>query len=74
MIEILQAYGIPEGLVHAIETMYQNTIAQVLTPDGETEQYDITAGIMQRYTLAPFLFIIVLNYALGGALNGYEEQ
>ena len=31
MIKILQAYGIPERLVHAIETMYQNTKVQVLT-------------------------------------------
>ena len=74
MIKILQAYGIPERLVHAIETMYQNTKAQVLTPDGETEQFDITAGVMQGDTLAPFLCIIVLDYALRGALNGYEEQ
>ena len=74
LIKILQAYGIPERLVHAIETMYQNTKAQVLTPDGETEQFDITAGVMQGDTLAPFLFIIVLNYALRGTLNGYEEQ
>ena len=74
MIKILQAYGIPERHVHAIETMYQNTKAQVLTPDGETEQFEITAGVMQGDTLAPFLFIIVLNYALRGALDGYEEQ
>ena len=74
MIKILHAYGIPEKLVHAIETMYQNTKAQVLTPDGETEQFEITAGVMQGDTLAPFLFIIVLDYALRGALNGCEEQ
>ena len=54
MIKILHAYGIPERLVHAIETMYQNTKAQVLTPDGETEQFEITAGVMQGDTLAPF--------------------
>ena len=72
MIKILQAYGIPERLVHAIKTMYQNTKAQLLT-DGETEQFDITVGIMHGNTLAPFLFIIVLDYALRGALNGYEE-
>ena len=29
---------------------------------------------MQGDTLAPFLFIIVLDYALRGVLNGYEEQ
>ena len=43
-------------------------------PDGETEQFDITAGVMQGDTLPPFLFIVVLIYALRGALNGFEEQ
>ena len=61
MIKILQAYGIPKKPVHAIETMYPNTKAQVLTPDGETEQLDITAGVMQGDTLAQFLFIIFLT-------------
>ena len=74
MIKILQAYGIPERLVHAIETMYQNTKAQVLTPDGETEPFEITVGVMQGDTLAQFLFIIVLDYALRGELDGCEEQ
>ena len=64
MIKILQAYDIPERLVHARETMYQNTKARILTPDGETEQFDITTGVMQGDTLAPFSFIIVLDYAL----------
>ena len=54
--------------------MYQNTKARILTPDGETEQFNITAGVMQGDTLAPFLFIVVLDYALRGTLNGYEEQ
>ena len=45
-----------------------------LTPDGETEQFEIAAGVMQGHTLAPFLFIIVLDYALRGALVGCEEQ
>ena len=74
IIKILHAYGIPERLVHAIETMYQNTKAQILTPDDETGQFEITTGVMQGDTLAPFLFIIVLDYALRGALNGCEEH
>ena len=74
MIKILQAYGIPEKLAHAIETMYQNTKTHVLMPDGDTEQTEIAAGVMQGDTLASFLFFIILNYALRGALDGCEEQ
>jgi len=44
--------------------MYTNTEARVISPDGETELFDITAGVLQGDTLAPFLFIIVLDHAM----------
>ena len=34
----------------------------MLTSDGETDTFDIVSGILQGDTLAPFLFIIVLDY------------
>ncbi|CAJ1087270.1 Craniofacial development protein 2 [Xyrichtys novacula] len=75
MMRILKAYGIPPNLLRAIEAMYYNTKARIMTPDGETEQFDITAGVLQGDTLAPFLFIIVLDYALRKALaDGKEEE
>ena len=75
MISILKAYGIPHNILRAIETMYAGTSARVLTPDGETELFKITAGVLQGDTLAPYLFIIVLDYALRMALkNGKEEE
>ena len=74
MIRILKAYGIPPNLLQAIETMYTKTMAKVVSPDGETEMFEITAGVLQGDTLAPFLFIIVLDYALRKALNGKETE
>ena len=62
MMRILKAYGIPPNLLRAIESMYSGTKARVTTEDGDTEQFDITAGVLQGDTLAPFLFIIVLDY------------
>ena len=50
--------------------MYTNTRAKVVTPDGETEEFNILAGVLQGDTLAPFLFIIVLDYALRQATDG----
>ena len=44
------------------------------TPDGETEEFEIKAGVLQGDTLAPFLFIIVLDYALRRAISGKEDQ
>ena len=64
MIRILKAYGIPPILLRAIEKMYTNTMAKVVSPDGETDMFEIAAGVLQGDTLAPFLFIIVLDYAL----------
>ena len=39
-------------------------MAQAITPDGETTFFQITAGVLQGYTLAPYLFIVALDYAL----------
>ena len=44
--------------------MYANTKAKVLSPDGETAMLDIISGVLQSDTLAPFLVIIVLDYAM----------
>lgn len=44
--------------------MYEDMSAVVLTPEGETNQFVIDTGVLQGDTLAPFLFIICLDYAL----------
>ena len=74
MIKILRAYGIPNELVEVIEDMYQDTTAKVLSPDGETKPFKILSGVLQGDTLAPYLFIIVLDYALRKAIDGREEE
>ena len=71
---ILKAYGIPPNLLQGIEKMYSNTKARIVTPDAETDLFEITAGVLQGDTLAPFLFIIVLDYALRKAIDGKEEE
>ena len=74
MIGILKAYGIPPNLLQAIKKMYTNTQAKVISPDGETELFEITAGVLQGDTLAPYLFIIVLDYAMRKALWDKEQE
>ena len=68
MLRILLAYGIPDTIVQAINTMYSNTQAVVLSPDGETDAFEILAGVLQGDTLAPYLFIIVLDYVMRMAI------
>ena len=54
--------------------MYQDTTAKVLNSDGETKPFKILSGVLQGDTLAPYLFIIVLDYVLRKAIDGREEE
>ena len=74
MFEILKAYGVPTNLLNTIKATYTNTKAKVMSPDGETDVFEIKMGVLQGDTLAPFLFVIVLDYALRKAINGREEE
>ena len=74
MFKILIAYGIPQPLVNMISITYENTEAKVLTPDSETNSFHINSGVLQGDTLEPFLFIIVLDYAMRSAIQGREEE
>ena len=69
MIKILTAYGIPTRIVQAISDMYSNTRARVQTPEGLTAEFQIKTGVLQGDTLAPYLFIMVLDYALRKAIG-----
>ena len=64
MFQILEAYGVPLAVVNAIKIMYHNTSAIVITPEGETDPFSINTGVLQGDPLAPFLFIVCLDYAL----------
>ena len=74
MFKILRAYGIPDILVSAIQNMNRDTQAKVISPDGETRSFNIQAGVLQGDTLAPYLFVIVLDYVLRRATVNNEER
>ena len=64
MFEVLALYGIPDKIIKTIKAMYTNIKSRVVPPDGETEYFDIVTSVLQGDTLAPFLFILVLDYVL----------
>ena len=74
MMKILKAYGIPPKLLSAIEKMYENTWAKVISPDGETELFEFKAGVLQGDTLAPYLFAIDLDYVIRKTFAGRENE
>ena len=71
---ILLAYGLPKETVAPIMILYRNTKVKVRSPDGDTEYFDIVAGVLQGDTLAPYLFIICLDYVLRTSIDKIREN
>ena len=74
MEQILLAYGLPKETVAAIMILYRNTKVKVHSPNGDTEYFDIVAGVLQGDTLAPYLFIICLDYVLRTSIDKIREN
>ena len=74
MEQILLAYGLPKETVAAITILDRNTKVKVRSPDGDTEYLDIVAGVLQGDTLAPYLFIICLDYVLRTLIDKIREN
>ena len=54
--------------------LYRNTKVKVRSPDGHTDYFDIVAGVLQGDTLAPYLFIICLDYVLRTSIDNIREN
>ena len=74
MEQILLAYSLPKETVAAITILYRNTKVKVRSQDGDTEYFDIVAGLLPRDTLAPYLFIICLDYGLRTSIDKIREN
>ena len=46
MEQILLAYGLPKETVTAIVILHRNTRVKVRSPDGDTDYFDIVAGVL----------------------------
>ena len=74
MEQIQLAYGLPKETVAAITILYRNTKVNVRSPDGDTEYFGIVAVVQQGDTLAPYLFIICLDYVLRTSIDKIREN
>ena len=73
VLNVLIAYGIPELIIAAIGPLYTGK-AIALTPDGETEFLEILAGVLQGNTLAPYIFTVILDYAMTQAIKNNAQK
>jgi len=62
--KILRFYGIPIKIVNAIKLLYNDSESTVKINGQLSEYFKINTGVLQGDTLAPFIFITVLNFVL----------
>ena len=74
MEQILLAYDLPKETVAAITILYRKTKVKVRSPDGDTEYCIIVARVLQEDMLAPYLFIICLDYVLRTSIDKIREN
>ena len=72
--QILLAYGFLKETITAIMMFYKNTKVNVCSPDGDTDFLDIVVGVLQSDTLAPYLFVICLDYVLRPSIDLIKEN
>ena len=54
--------------------LYRNNKIKDSSPKGDTDNFDIEAGVLQGNTLTPYLFIICLNYVLRQSIYKIKEN
>ena len=74
MEKILLPYDQHRETKAATMMLYKNTKVKVHSPDGDTKFFDIVIGMLQGDTLAPYLFIICLDYALWMKENSLTQE
>ena len=64
MFKILRHYGIPHEIVQTIQVLYEDTKSAVLVDGMLSEEFNVGTGVLQGNVLAPYLFIIVVDWIL----------
>ena len=74
MEQILLTYSLPKETVAAIMIFYRNTKVKVHFQDGDTDCFNIVAGVLQGDTLAPYLYVICQDYVLRTSIDKIKEN
>ena len=73
MFAVLRHYGIPEAVVNAISVLYKNSKSAVMVDGGLSDPFDVTTGVLQGDVLAPFLFVVLVDYLLKKATSQLDS-
>ena len=68
----LYAYQIPTSLVPAVMSIYNGAKAGLYDSEGELldeNTFNLSVGVLQGDTLAPYIFVIVMDFILRTAMN-----
>jgi hypothetical protein len=65
---ILIAYDVPKEIVDAVMSVYYGAKAAVKYDGSISEYFDLGVGVLQGDTLAPYLFVIVLDWVMRNAI------
>ena len=72
MFAVLRHYGIPEAVVNAISTLYNNSKSAVMVDGNSSDPFEVSTGVLQGDVLAPFLFIVLVDYLLKKATSDVD--
>ena len=73
MFSVLRHYGIPDKLVKTIGALYNNSKSAVMVDGNISEPFQVTTGVLQGDVLAPFLFIVLIDYMLQKATEDSDS-
>ena len=74
MEQITLDYGLFLKSVAAIIMLYKNTKIKVRSPNGNTDFFDTVTDVLPGNTLAPYLFMIRLDYVLRTSMDLKKEN
>ena len=74
MFAVLRHYGIPEAVVNAISVHYKKPKSAVMVDGGLSDPFDVTTGVLQGDVLAPFLFVVLVDYLLKKATSQLDSR
>ena len=73
MCAVLRHYGIPEVIVKAIDVLYNNPKSALMVDGNLSDPFQVTTWVLQGAVLAPFLFIVLIDYLMRRATENTES-